>query len=246
MKQHTIRKRVSVNGVGLHTGKHVTMTFLPAAAGHGIKFMRTDLEEKPVIPADVANVASTNRNTTLMAKDAQVSTVEHTLAALVGLEIDNVLIEIDGPEAPIMDGSAMRASTRLWQHSEAKARQCSGLAFEGRIDPLEAYLGGLLHNSGWAVALNGLDRDGRFATGLASGPMGFSDAFAAALPDRCDRLFGRIAAGWALTPALSALADSALASDGLAGSHQPLAMLLRRADTATTALLAMPAAAHPT
>lgn len=107
MKQHTIREAVSVSGVGLHTGKQVTMTFLPAPASHGIKFKRVDLEEPIILPADAGNVASTNRSTTLKVKDAQISTVEHTMAALAGLEIDNVLIEIDGPEAPIMDGSAI-------------------------------------------------------------------------------------------------------------------------------------------
>ena len=107
MKQHTIKKSVTVSGVGLHTGKPVTMTFKPAPANHGFKFQRIDLEEKPVISADVNKVVSTNRGTTIKSGDAIVSTVEHTLSALAGMEIDNVLIEIDGPEAPIMDGSAI-------------------------------------------------------------------------------------------------------------------------------------------
>ncbi len=107
MKQHTIKNPVTVSGVGLHTGKSVTMTFKPAPSNHGFKFQRIDLESKPVISADISKVVSTNRGTTIQTGDASVSTVEHTLSALVGLQIDNVLIEIDGPEAPIMDGSAI-------------------------------------------------------------------------------------------------------------------------------------------
>lgn len=106
MKQTTIKTSAKVSGVGLHTGKQVTMTFLPALANHGYKFQRTDLDDSPIIAADVSKVISTNRGTTLRQGEAQVSTVEHALSALRGLRIDNVLIEIDGPEVPIMDGSA--------------------------------------------------------------------------------------------------------------------------------------------
>ncbi|MEM1220438.1 MAG: bifunctional UDP-3-O-[3-hydroxymyristoyl] N-acetylglucosamine deacetylase/3-hydroxyacyl-ACP dehydratase [Bacteroidota bacterium] len=107
MNQHTIKTSVSVSGVGLHTGKKVNMTFLPAATNHGIRFKRIDLEAQPVIKAEVNSVISTNRGTTIKRGDAQISTIEHTLSALRGLGIDNALIEIDGPEVPIMDGSAM-------------------------------------------------------------------------------------------------------------------------------------------
>jgi UDP-3-O-[3-hydroxymyristoyl] N-acetylglucosamine deacetylase / 3-hydroxyacyl-[acyl-carrier-protein] dehydratase len=107
MNQSTIASPVSVEGVGLHTGKQVTLTFKPAVANHGYRFQRTDLPEQPIIPADVKLVISTNRSTTLKNGEAQVSTVEHVLSALTGLGIDNVLMEIDGPEMPIMDGTAM-------------------------------------------------------------------------------------------------------------------------------------------
>lgn len=107
MKQSTIKKPVSVKGVGLHTGKSVTLTFKPAPANHGHRFQRVDLPDQPVVPADVKLVASTNRGTTLRSGDAQVATVEHVLSALTGLNIDNVLMEIDGPEMPIMDGTSM-------------------------------------------------------------------------------------------------------------------------------------------
>lgn len=107
MKQSTIQSPVSVQGVGLHTGKKVTLTFRPAPANHGYRFQRIDLPEQPVITADVKLVASTNRGTTLRSGEAQVSTVEHVLSALTGLGIDNILMEIDGPEMPIMDGTSM-------------------------------------------------------------------------------------------------------------------------------------------
>ncbi len=113
MKQHTIKKAVTVKGVGLHTGKSVSMTFKPAPINHGYKFQRIDLENTPVVAADVNKVVSTNRGTTIKSGEAQVSTVEHALSALAGLSIDNVLIEIDGPESPIMDGSAKEFIKKL-------------------------------------------------------------------------------------------------------------------------------------
>jgi UDP-3-O-[3-hydroxymyristoyl] N-acetylglucosamine deacetylase / 3-hydroxyacyl-[acyl-carrier-protein] dehydratase len=104
--QHTIQKEASLEGVGLHTGKPVKITFLPAPADHGIRFQRIDLPGQPVVKAEVGMVLSTNRGTTLSHEGALVSTVEHALSALYGLEIDNALIQIDGPEVPILDGSA--------------------------------------------------------------------------------------------------------------------------------------------
>lgn len=106
IKQHTIKKAVTVSGVGLHTGVQANMTFLPAKPNHGIKFQRIDLEGRPVVDADVDNVVDLSRGTTIEQNGARINTVEHTLAALVGLEIDNILIELDGPEPPIMDGSS--------------------------------------------------------------------------------------------------------------------------------------------
>ena len=107
LKQTTIKAPVTVKGVGLHTGKEVTMTFKPAPENHGFKFQRIDLPGSPIIDADVDNVTDTSRGTTITQNGASVSTVEHTLAALVGLELDNILIEIDAPETPIMDGSSI-------------------------------------------------------------------------------------------------------------------------------------------
>ena len=107
MLQKTIKNKVSLNGIGLHTGKIVEMTFVPAPDNHGIKFQRIDTPEKVIIPADISRVISTNRGTAISSGAIVVNTVEHALSALTGLGIDNVLIEIDGPEVPILDGSAM-------------------------------------------------------------------------------------------------------------------------------------------
>ncbi len=108
IKQHTIKKSVTLSGVGLHTGVETNMTFLPAKPDHGIKFQRVDIEGQPIVDADVDNVVDLSRGTTIEQSGARVNTVEHTLAALVGLEIDNVLIQLDGPEPPIMDGSSQQ------------------------------------------------------------------------------------------------------------------------------------------
>ena len=107
-KQQTIKKSVSVSGVGLHTGVQATMTFVPAPANHGYKFQRVDLPGQPIVDADVDNVVDLSRGTTIEQNGARINTVEHTLAALVGLQIDNVLIQLDGPEPPIMDGSSIK------------------------------------------------------------------------------------------------------------------------------------------
>lgn len=105
-KQRTLAKEISLKGKGLHTGIEVTVTFKPAPANHGYKFCRTDLPGKPVIDALAENVTETARGTTLVQNNASVSTVEHVLAAFYGSQVDNALIELDGPEAPIMGGSA--------------------------------------------------------------------------------------------------------------------------------------------
>ena len=105
-KQTTIKEEFSMSGVGLHTGEDVTLTFKPAPEHHGIKFQRTDLPYQPVVEADVDYVVDLSRGTTLGKGDARVGTIEHVMAALAGLEIDNVLIETNASEMPIMDGSA--------------------------------------------------------------------------------------------------------------------------------------------
>ena len=104
--QQTIKKSVSLSGNGLHSGQSVNITFKPARANHGIKFQRIDLPDEPIIDADVDYVIDVIRGTTLEHNGARVQTIEHVLASLVGLEIDNILIQLDAQEVPIMDGSA--------------------------------------------------------------------------------------------------------------------------------------------
>ncbi len=104
--QHTIKEELIISGAGIHTGEGVTMKLKPAAPNTGINFQRVDLPEKTMVKVDVDNVIETNRSTTIEVKGARVSTIEHLMAALVGMQIDNLLIEIDGEEVPILDGSA--------------------------------------------------------------------------------------------------------------------------------------------
>ena len=105
-KQRTIANEVTLTGVGLHTGENVTMKFVPAIENHGFAFKRVDLEGEPIIEADANYVVNTQRGTNLEKRGVKIQTSEHVLAALVGMEIDNVLIELDAPEPPIMDGSS--------------------------------------------------------------------------------------------------------------------------------------------
>lgn len=107
-KQRTLANEISLTGKGLHTGLDVTIKFKPAPANHGYKFCRVDLPGRPLIDALAEHVTDTSRGTTLGQNDASVSTIEHVLAAFHGLQVDNALIEIDGPEAPIMGGSSWR------------------------------------------------------------------------------------------------------------------------------------------
>jgi UDP-3-O-[3-hydroxymyristoyl] N-acetylglucosamine deacetylase/3-hydroxyacyl-[acyl-carrier-protein] dehydratase len=106
VKQRTIKNEVEISGVGLHTGKIVSMTIKPAPENHWFKFRRVDLEGQPEILVDADNVTDTSRGTTITQNGASVSTIEHLMASLIGLQIDNVLIDIDGPEIPILDGSS--------------------------------------------------------------------------------------------------------------------------------------------
>ena len=104
--QTTIAKEITLEGVGLHTGKNVILTFKPAAANTGYIFKRTDLKGQPTIEADVQYVTNTQRGTNLVKNDVKIQTSEHVLSALVGLQIDNCLIELSASEPPIMDGSS--------------------------------------------------------------------------------------------------------------------------------------------
>jgi UDP-3-O-[3-hydroxymyristoyl] N-acetylglucosamine deacetylase/3-hydroxyacyl-[acyl-carrier-protein] dehydratase len=105
-KQRTVAKPVSLKGRGLHSGVEVNVTINPASENHGYQFKRTDIEGNPVIRALAEYVKITERSTTIVDKGTSITTVEHLLAALYGLGVDNALIEINGPEVPIIDGSA--------------------------------------------------------------------------------------------------------------------------------------------
>lgn len=104
-RQTTISKSVSMQGVGLHTGVETRLTFLPAEPGHGITFVRTDLENSPEIKADLDHVIDLERGTTIGVDNVRINTVEHVLSAISGLELDNVIVQLDNVEPPVMDGS---------------------------------------------------------------------------------------------------------------------------------------------
>jgi UDP-3-O-[3-hydroxymyristoyl] N-acetylglucosamine deacetylase / 3-hydroxyacyl-[acyl-carrier-protein] dehydratase len=106
IKQRTIKHAVSLSGVGLHTGNKSKMTFKPAPENHGVKFKRIDLENSPEIPADIDHVTDISRGTTISKNGVEVHTVEHVLSAIMGCEIDNIIVELDANEPPVMDGSA--------------------------------------------------------------------------------------------------------------------------------------------
>jgi UDP-3-O-[3-hydroxymyristoyl] N-acetylglucosamine deacetylase/3-hydroxyacyl-[acyl-carrier-protein] dehydratase len=106
VKQKTIKNEISLTGVGLHTGKEVTMTFKPAPINNGFTFVRIDLQGQPVIEADANYVVNTQRGTNLEKLGVKIQTPEHVLAALVGCDLDNVIIELNASELPIMDGSS--------------------------------------------------------------------------------------------------------------------------------------------
>ncbi len=105
-KQKTLASEHVLNGVGLHTGREVTMKLKPAPVNTGFVFVRTDLEGSPVVEADANYVTSTERGTTIEKKGVKIHTTEHLLAALTGMDLDNVIIEINNSEVPILDGSS--------------------------------------------------------------------------------------------------------------------------------------------
>jgi UDP-3-O-[3-hydroxymyristoyl] N-acetylglucosamine deacetylase / 3-hydroxyacyl-[acyl-carrier-protein] dehydratase len=125
-RQQTIGSATELNGIGLHTGGSAVVRFLPAPPDHGVRFRRTDLDGSPEVPADLDHVAATELGTTLGAGEVRVHTVEHVLAAVVALGLDNLSIELNGPEVPIMDGSfgpffaALEAAGRQVQELRAR------------------------------------------------------------------------------------------------------------------------------
>ena len=112
MRQKTISKEISISGIGIHSGLKCQITICPADVDSGINFQRIDLKEKPIVKAIFSNVISTNRSTNIKNKNAEVHTIEHLMASISALEIDNLLIKIDNIEVPILDGSS-KAFTKL-------------------------------------------------------------------------------------------------------------------------------------
>ena len=106
LKQRTLRNPIKAVGIGLHTGKNITMELIPAEINSGIIFIRTDIDETVLIPAIAENVGDTSLSTALIKDGIKISTIEHLLSAIAGLGVDNCLIKVDGPEVPIMDGSS--------------------------------------------------------------------------------------------------------------------------------------------
>ncbi|MDR1435089.1 MAG: bifunctional UDP-3-O-[3-hydroxymyristoyl] N-acetylglucosamine deacetylase/3-hydroxyacyl-ACP dehydratase [Puniceicoccales bacterium] len=115
MKQRTISREISIQGVGLHRGKMVKLTFKPAHANEGIIFRRIDLYGKPELRPHISQIGDLVRGTTICSKDMQIHTIEHVLSALSGMQIDNIIIEIDGEELPILDGSAKFFANLLYE-----------------------------------------------------------------------------------------------------------------------------------
>ena len=107
MKQKTLKESFSLSSIGLHTGLNLTVTFNPAPEGFGYKIQRVDLEGQPIIDAVAENVIDTSRGTVVAKGEARCSTIEHGLAALYAFGIDNCLIQVNGPEFPILDGSSI-------------------------------------------------------------------------------------------------------------------------------------------
>ncbi len=133
--QRTIKKALSIQGIGLHSGKEVALTLKPASPNAGIRFVRTDLEGSPEIPAFYKNVVNTQMATTLGVGRVTISTVEHLMAALQGLGIDNLIVEVNAPEIPILDGSSAGFVERLMAVGvQTQARPRSILKLRRRVE----------------------------------------------------------------------------------------------------------------
>lgn len=136
-KQKTIKSTVTISGVGLHTGQEVTLTIRPASAGSGIRFLRTDIGEGAFLDANAGLVTDTSHGTTLESDGIRVATVEHVLAAITGMDIDNAIIEVDCPETPILDGSS-----KLYTDAISKAGTVEQEAFKDYFEikePIRLY-----------------------------------------------------------------------------------------------------------
>src|SRR5688572_9037263 len=164
LQQQTLKESVGFEGVGLHSGNRVAMSFVPAPPNTGIRFRRVDLDGKPEIEARIENVSDTTRSTTLAKGNVKVHTVEHVLATLAGFGIDNAVIELDANEPPIGDGSAKAYCSMV---------QTAGTVLQGerrnffRVDrPLEVDMGetsmAVFPHDCLKISCTSSDRQGRF------------------------------------------------------------------------------------
>jgi UDP-3-O-[3-hydroxymyristoyl] N-acetylglucosamine deacetylase/3-hydroxyacyl-[acyl-carrier-protein] dehydratase len=164
LHQQTLNRPTSYSGIGLHSGNHVTMTFLPAAPNTGIRFRRVDLEGKPEIEARVENVVENNRSTTLAKGNTRIHTVEHVLASFAGYGIDNVIVELDANEPPIADGSSrqfckMIQSSGIVPQSEKSEPYKVAAPVELRMGETEM---ALFPDDGFKITCTSSDKQARF------------------------------------------------------------------------------------
>ena len=164
LQQQTINGPASFSGVGLHSGNRVTMTFLPAPPNSGIRFRRVDLEGKPEIEAKVENVAETNRSTTLAKGNTRIHTVEHVLATFAGFEIDNAVVELDGNEPPVADGSAREYCNMIQETGivpQDERRQVYEITAPIELEMGETVMS-LFPHENFKISCTSSDRQGRF------------------------------------------------------------------------------------
>jgi UDP-3-O-[3-hydroxymyristoyl] N-acetylglucosamine deacetylase/3-hydroxyacyl-[acyl-carrier-protein] dehydratase len=164
LNQQTLNHSASYTGIGLHSGNRVNMTILPAPANSGVRFRRVDLDDKPEIEARVENVSETNRSTTIAKGNVKIHTVEHVLAALAGLGIDNAIVELDSNEPPIGDGSS-REFCRLIEAAGVVV-QPEKRNFFTPTEPIELRLGEttmtLFPSDTFKISCTSADKQGRF------------------------------------------------------------------------------------
>lgn len=133
-KQTTLGGSFSLFGKGLHTGLSLTVTFNPAPENYGYKIQRIDLEGQPIVDAVAENVVETNRGTVVQSGEARISTIEHGMSALYALGIDNCLIQVNGPEFPILDGAADAYVKKIMSCGNCQAKRTQGLLHHPQED----------------------------------------------------------------------------------------------------------------
>lgn len=163
-QQHTLRETVTFSGIGLHSGNKVSMAFLPAPAGTGIRFRRVDLDGQPEIDARVEHVSETNRSTTLAKGNVRIHTVEHVLAAFAGMGVDNAIVELDSNEPPIADGSSREYVRMIHQSgvvAQTEVRESHTITQPLEFNQGETMMSVFPHN-GFKITCTSADKKGRF------------------------------------------------------------------------------------